>query len=127
MVIQKAVKEDLEVLQSVFEELAEMLAAQSMESATEFTNELFSEVERVSAAQVEIDPLSDKEDYQVDVKIGSDGIAPQVYKKLHANTVKELLREIKKSLPILKLLQLDPAVREYLVYALLYFWQVHGL
>ena len=46
-----------------------------MESATEFANEVLSEVGRVSAAQVEIDPLPDKEDYQVDVKIGSDGIA----------------------------------------------------
>ena len=127
MVIQKAVKEDLKVLRSVFEELAEMLAAHSVESATEFANEVFSEVERVSAAQVEIDPLPDKEDYQVDVKIVSDGIARQVHKKLRANTVKGLLRRIKKSLPILKFLQLDPAVREYLRYALFYFWQVHGL
>ena len=46
-----------------------------MESATEFANEVLSEVEKISAAQVEIDPLPDKEDYQVDVKIGSDGIA----------------------------------------------------
>ena len=34
MVIWKAVKEDLEVLRSSFEELAETLAAQSVESAT---------------------------------------------------------------------------------------------
>ena len=97
-------KEDPEVLRSVFEELTETLAAQSVESATEFANEVLSEVGRVSAAQVEIDPLPDKEDYQVDVKIGSDGIACQVHKKLRANTIKELLRGIKKSLPILKLL-----------------------
>ena len=75
MVIQKAVKEDLEVLRSVFEELAEMLAAQSVESATKFANEVLLEVERVGAAQVEIDPLPNKEDYQVDVKIRSDGVA----------------------------------------------------
>ena len=127
MVIQKAVKVDPEVLRSILEKLAETLATQSVESATEFANEILSEVERVSAAQVEIDPLLDKEDYQVDVKIGSDGIAHQVHKSLPANTVKELLRGIKKSLPILKLLQLDPAVGEYLMYALLHFWQAHGL
>ena len=92
-----------------------------MESATEFANEVFLEVERVSAAQVEIDPLPDKKDYQLDIKIGSDGIARQVHKKLCANTVKELLRGIKKSLPILKLLRLDPAVCKYLIYTLLYF------
>ena len=56
-------KEDLEVLRSFFEELAGTLAAQSVESATEFANEVLSEVERVSTAQVEIDPLPDKEDY----------------------------------------------------------------
>ena len=32
----------------------------------------------------------------MDVKIGSDGIAHQSHKKLCANTVKELLRGIKK-------------------------------
>ena len=63
-------KEDLEVLRSIFEELAETLATQSVESATEFANEVLSEVERVSAAQVEIDQLLDKEDYQVDIKLG---------------------------------------------------------
>ena len=104
-----------------------MLATQSMESATEFANEVLSEVERVSAgAQVEINPLLDKQDYQVDAKIRSDGITCQVHKKLRANTIKELLRGIKKSLLILKLLQLDPAVREYIMYALLHFWQAHG-
>ena len=35
------------MLRSVFEELAETLAAQSVESATEFANEVLSEVERV--------------------------------------------------------------------------------
>ena len=98
-----------------------------MESTTEFANEILSEVERISAAQVEIDPLPDKEDYQVDVKIGLDGIARQVHKKLRANTVKELLIGIKKSLPILKLLLLDPTMRKYLVFALLHFSQAHGL
>ena len=98
-----------------------------MKSATEFANEVLSEVERISAAQVEIDLLPDKEDYQVDVKIGSDSIARQVHKKLCANTVKKLLRGIKKSLPILKVLHLDLVVREYLMYALLHFWQAHGL
>ena len=120
-------KKNPEVLRSIFEDLTETLAAQSMESAIKFANEVFPEVRRVSAAWVEIDPLPDKEDYHVDVKIGSDGIARQVHKKLRANTVKELLRGIKKSLPILKLLQLDPAVCKYLIYALLHFWQAHGL
>ena len=92
------------MLRFVFEELAETLAAHSVESATEFANKVLSEVERVSAAQVKIDLLPDKEDYRVDVKIRSDGIACQVHKKLHANTVKKLLRGINKSLPILKLL-----------------------
>ena len=50
------------------------MAAQSVASATQFVNEVLSEVERVSAAQVEIDLLPDKEDYKVDVKIGSNGI-----------------------------------------------------
>ena len=66
------------MLRSVFEELVETLATQSVANATEFANEVLSEVERVSAAQVEIDPLSDKKDYQVDVKIGSDGIKHQI-------------------------------------------------
>ena len=56
-------KEDLEILRSFFEELAGTLAAQSVKSATEFANEVLSEVERVSTAQLEIDPLPDKEDY----------------------------------------------------------------
>ena len=98
-----------------------MLATQSVENAIEFANEVLSEVERVSAAQVEIDPLPDRDDYQVDINFGSDGIAHQVHKKLYANTVKEPLKGIKKSLPILKLLQLDLAVHEYLMYTLLHF------
>ena len=98
-----------------------MLATQSVENAIEFANEVLLEVKTVCADQVEIDPLPDKEDYQMDIKFGSDGIAHQVHKKLYANTVKEPLKGIKKSLPILKLLQLDPAVHEYLMYALLHF------
>ena len=51
------------MLRSVFKKLAETFAVQSVESATEFANEVLSEVGRISAAQVEIDPLPDKEDY----------------------------------------------------------------
>ena len=56
-------KEDPKVLRSVFEELVETLAAQSVESATEFANEVFSEAGRASAAKVEINQLPDKGDF----------------------------------------------------------------
>ena len=98
-----------------------------MESATEFANEVLSEAERVSAAQVEIDPLPDKEDYQVDVKIGSNSIACKIHKKLLANTVKELLKGIKKSLPIPKLSPVGSSYARILNIRLALVWTHDGM
>ena len=40
-------------------------------------------------------------------------------KKLKGNTAKDILRNLKTSIPIVKIASMDPTIREYLLYTLL--------
>ena len=68
-----------------------------------FVNKMLTEVECVGAAQLEINPLPDQDDYLVKTKVGSNRRLRQIMKKIKASTIKEHLSRIKKSLPVLKL------------------------
>ena len=54
------------------------------------------------------------------MRIGADGVPREIQKRLKANTVKELIRGINKSLPVMKLTAMDQDVREYLLYCMLH-------
>ena len=50
--------------------------------------------------------------------VGTNRVPYKIQKHLKDNTVKELIRGIKKSLPIMKLAAMDQEVREYLLYCM---------
>ena len=52
--------------------------------------------------------------------IGADGVPHESLKHLKANAVEELIRGIKKKLPIMKLAAMDQDVRKYLLYCMLH-------
>ena len=80
-----------------------------------------------AAAQLEISPETAEVDYEVETKVGADGVARVIRKKVTGNTVKDLLRSVRKSIPVMKLIEADATVREYLMYTLLHFWASRGL
>ena len=89
---------------SVFEKLMEAIAHESIASAKLFINKVLTEVKCIGAPQLEANSLPDQDDYQAVMKVGSNGLSQQIIKKTKANTIKELLHGIKKTLPILKLI-----------------------
>ena len=78
------------------------MALESIALAKLFVNEMLTKVEHVGAAQLQINPLPNKDDYSVETKIGPDGVSRQIKKKTKVNMVEELLHGIKKSLFVLK-------------------------
>ena len=54
------------------------------------------------------------------MRIGANGVPRRIQKHLKANTIKELIKEIKKILPITKLAAMDQDVREYLLFCMLH-------
>ena len=64
-------------------------------------------------------PDLELDDIELVRKRRADGSIQQLQKKLRTGTVKDLLRSFKTSVPVTKLIAVDPAVREYLLYVIL--------
>ena len=102
---------------------AKIIAANyGLNAATEFRNKVLEECICVAAIGSTYHFYSDveRDDEQVETRIGADGVLRKSQKHLKANIVKELIRGIEKSLPIMKLAAMDHNVKEYLLYCMLY-------
>ena len=105
------------MLSAIIEEATELLGEEvGLDTAVEYANLMLAELERVCnvSGDVEVD------DYEVVRKMLRDGTVRDVRKKVQGNNVKELVRKMKFSLPLTKLLAVDTSVREYLLYCALH-------
>ena len=95
---------------------AEIIAANyRLNAATEFGKQVLEECGRVSGVKPTYHFYGDveRDDEQVKTGIGTDGVPHETRKHLKVNTVKELIKGIKKSLLIMKLAAMDSDIREY--------------
>ena len=68
----------------------------------------------------------ERDDFDIVRKTMKDGTVREVKKRLQGNNVKELVRKMRFSIPLTKLLATDTTVREYLLYCALHVQSLLG-
>lgn len=102
-----------ELVQDTLLAALETLAEESgLPAAQAFGDLVCDEFARVAAISGNIE----RDDYDVSQRTLSDGTTKEVRKRIRGGNVKELVRALKTSIPIAKLLAVDRDVREYLLY-----------
>ena len=106
-----------EMLTAVIDEATEMLGKNDgLETAMDYANLMIGELERVCNVSGDVE----RDDYEVVRKVMKDGTVREVKKKVSGNNVKELVRKMRFSLPLTKLIATDSSIREYLLYCALH-------
>ena len=103
-------------VQEIVEETAEQLTLQEPQRAVENAHLVVATMTEL----VDNFPASIEEDNtRTMVKVRGDGTKTSSTKRLRGNSAKEVIRAFKTSVPVLKIMSMDPVVREYLMYTLL--------
>ena len=87
-----------------------------LDAAADYINMMVEEMERVCNISGHVG----KDDVGITRRVMRDGTIREIKKKLGGNNIKELVRKMRFSMPLTKLLSADSNVREYLLYCALH-------
>ena len=108
----------LEVVRTVLEDGLECChtinGLEAVEAYLSLAKEIINAVNQASSA-LRLSPDIEVDDYEVQQKQHADGSNKETHKKLKG-TMKEMIRSLRASVPLMKLMAADPKVREYLLY-----------